>query len=203
MVPFNFNISNFSLNNSFSHSMNDTILNLSPISLPNLINILIILSFFLVVIPFFHATTIYLTSKIFIKEKKRTGGFIFIHYLLLLFETAMLFLIADNLNLTKNNLFFIYLLLMMCADTLWIIVNVVLKKLEIPTQWLYINFLTILFLFYFIILLYNPVFDNHLFSQNPYVYLTFFIVLLCRTVSNYKFGWRNIYSKNISPVASN
>ena len=63
---------------------------------------------------------------------------------------------------------------------------------------MYTNFLTVLFLFYFVVFLYSHIFET-IYSESKFtlMYLVLFFVLLARALINYNVGWKEIYSKDI------
>ena len=160
------------------------------------VDVIMIICFFMVSIPFIHATAVFLTNTNLIDKQTHRQKAIILHYILLLVETIFLFLVAANVNIHQNSLFLVFLTFMVAVDVLWTIVELsIIKNNNLPLEWMYNNFLMILFLFYFMVYLHSPMFEIESIPENPLVYLILLVIISLRTIINYKVAWKNIYSK--------
>ena len=187
--------------------------NLYPYGLKlKFINTLVLISFFIVAIPFYHTAVTFLSVKQLIFSKGREQGASIFHFITLLVEVSILFLMAANVDvlgiipadspnpsLEEKSTFIILTIVMISIDIMWTLIDILLKNKEIPEEWIYINLNTILFLFCLLAYTNNSIFNISYSKLDEYineyiiVYTTLLVILFLRAILNYYVGWNNIY----------
>jgi hypothetical protein len=176
------------------------------------INTLVLISFFIIAIPFYHTAVTFLSVKPLIFSKGREQGASIFHFIILLVEVSILFLMAANVDileiipsdstnpsLEEKSTFIILTIVMISIESMWTLIDILLKNKEIPQEWIYINLNTILFLFCVLAYTNNAIFNISYTKFDEYineyfmVYTTLIVVLFLRTILNYYAGWNNIY----------
>lgn len=149
----------------------------------NAINIILLTSFFLVAIPFYHGATVFLSSRAaeLIHERKQRQ--IFFYFIMLFTEATFLFLMG--ISVTSVEQFVIWLFVLMIVDLGWTLVAyLIIRDEALPPEWIHLDFLTIVFLLIFVFLYPSAVWFS------PF---TLFIVLLFRTLIDYRVAWNLVY----------
>jgi hypothetical protein len=223
LEKFNEVLSNNSLN---EFNINSTSLSQNRISEENILNpflklkfsldiihTLILISFFIIAIPFYHSAAIFLSNKDLLYGIQGELKTIIFHFIILFLEVILLFFMAMNVNviylpITSNNighifqgniLFVFSLIMMMIAEVFWILIDPHLRKETIiPYRWAYVNLFTILFLFWFLVSFGDTdlkVISNQTILQYVIAYAALLCIFTLRTIINYFIGWNNIFIK--------
>jgi hypothetical protein len=144
--------------------------------------VLLLLSFFVTAVAFFHAGITFLATDALEYLTEGEPSMVFPNFVLLFFEAVLIFFMAVNLDNTANFLKLIIALLV--TDIVWIIIYIRHREVVL-IEWLHMNVLTTMFL---IVAL--PT------SNTIVTDILIFVILASRTICDYVFGWPRIYNKH-------
>lgn len=147
-------------------------------------------SFFAVGILYYHCGIAFFATEAadLIVDKKKIG--VFISSFLLFLEGLILYFAAYSIDSVLQ--FSLWISVLMAVDIVWVLINIK-KKIEVLFQWIHFGAIVLLFLVTFLL---SASIGNH--EINKLDYLAVLIVLLLRTIMDYKVGW-NFWSKLTLP----
>lgn len=167
----------------------NSIENLAKLFLNN--STIVLTSFFAVGVLYYHGCIIVLKSNasaIFDGSGKRT----FVEDFIILLKVIILFFAASSIGSLQQ--FVLWILVLMVLDLGWIFSNLK-ETIQLTFHWIHFDFLILFFLI---------TLSTSLMSDNSYrnEHLFVLIVLLTRTILDYKLGWANFWSKYKGEAAS-
>jgi hypothetical protein len=184
---------------NYAGSLGGSIAGLLPYSLR-------LLTFLVTIVPFIHGFILTFSNRWYYDEDTDTTHYewAFVFFIVVFFQTVLLFFAAVNVQ--KFELFFFMLWSLMVFNAPWLSVQIyyILKdKINIvnvfPRQWIILNFNTAAFLS---ILVFASDQLNTA-AQNDILVVIInaliFIVLLSRSISDYKVGWKDLYNRPPDP----
>lgn len=184
----------------YADSIGNSILDLLPHSLR-------LLTFLVTIIPFIHGFILTFSNKWYYDENSDTSHYewAFVFFMVVFFQTVLLFFAAINVNELEIFLFMLWSLMVFNAPWLSVQIYYILKdKINIinvfPKQWIILNFNTAAFLSIFI---FSP--DQLLAVTQGNVLINAIInalilcVLLSRSIADYMVGWKDLYNRPPDP----
>lgn len=163
--------------------------NLAKLFLNN--STIVLTSFFAVGVLYYHGCIIVLKSNasaIFDGSGKRT----FIEDFIILLEVIILFFAASSIGSLPQ--FVLWILVLMVLDLGWVFSNLK-ETMQLTFHWIHFDFLI---LFFLITLSTSLTSDDSYRNEHLFV----LIVLVARTILDYKLGWTNFWSKYKGEAAS-
>lgn len=151
---------------------------------------LLLVSFFAVGILYYHCGIAFFATEAadLVADKKKMG--VLISSFLLFLEGLILYFAAYSIDSVLQ--FSLWIAVLMAVDITWVLINIR-KKIDVLFQWIHFGSIVLLFL---VIFLLSASIGNH--QVNEFDYVAVLIVLLLRTVMDYKVGW-NFWSKITLP----
>jgi hypothetical protein len=139
-------------------------------------------AFFALAIPFYHGGTVTLLEG---KEEKHK----MLIFIMMFFLGIILYFIGTNVDHIYR--FAVLVTMLMLVDCIWCCyMRGVLGDMNFAIEWIQLNSITAGFFVSFLLL---PI-DLQV-QDSVYINLIFFIVLILRTVLDYRFGWSTVYSR--------
>jgi hypothetical protein len=180
----------------------------------NLSDLINLIGFFSIAIPFIHAGLVFLTTRaaeiMTLDRRKGQARNLFIIFLFSFIQAMFLYFIAINIDNTRQ--FILWLTLALLVDLVWsglsmrinlsqaVIQLTSRKKLtnyvsyieddKIPIEWIHVNILTTGFFISLMIL-------NPSILEDAFISFLLVCVLFLRTISDYITGWRAIYVRRL------
>ena len=182
-----------------SHIINNSYAFLGIITL-DLSNTFRLIGFLVTIIPFIHGAILTFSNKWYkhkITEKYRFD-LAFLFFIVIFLHTSLFFFLA--LNITSFSFFVVLLWTIMLINTPWLAFQAFLtmKKLKRADVFLYgwiiINFNTFAFLSVFVVLPSSMFLNNENTSKDLIINGLILIVLVVRTIADYKIGWTELYN---------
>jgi hypothetical protein len=173
----------------------DTILGTNNMTIFDIQQVLLLTSFFVTAVPFFHAAITFLATDASVYLTSDRPRLVFPNFAFLLFEAVIIVFMANNVDNIVNFLKLIIALLI--SDIAWTVIYI--RQREVVfIEWIHYNFLTIMFL---LIVLQSHVIPSINVDVNTgldtfQVYLLIFVVLASRSVCDYVFAWKQLYYKH-------
>jgi hypothetical protein len=187
-------VAGFAVTNSLeTYSENeklDKILAKNIMDQEDLQNVLILISFIVTAVPFFHSGLTFLATDASEYLTRGHGRLVFPNFVILFFDAILIFFMAGSIDNLDS--FVKITIALMVTDICWVI-SYIRNREVVFIEWLHYNFLTTLFLILFLII----GLPNH--TPSVYSFLfhgLIFIILLTRTICDYKFGWKRLYFKH-------
>ena len=151
---------------------------------------LLLVSFFAVGILYYHCGIAFFATEAadLIVDKKKVG--VLISSFLLFLEGLILYFAAYSIDSVLQ--LSLWIAVLMAVDIVWVLINRR-KNIDILFQWIHFGSIVLLFLVTFLL---SASIGNH--EVNEFDYVAVLIVLVLRTVMDYKVGW-NFWSKLTLP----
>ena len=166
---------------TFDDKMN-TMLSQNSMKNSDIKAVLLLLSFFVTAVAFFHAGITFLATDALEYLTENQPLMVFPNFVLLFFEAVLIFFMAVNLDNTGN--FVKLIIALLITDIVWILIYI--RRREVVLiEWLHLNILTTMFLMVAL-----PT------SNTLQTDILIFVILASRSICDYIFGWPRLYNKH-------
>ncbi len=148
----------------------------------------VLLSFFVIVVPFYHGMNRHLDRCYIEKKDSKVYGALLIDFIIFCLESSLLFIFAKSITFGIKG--FVLLWLILIVDLLWgLISHYIHYRHYTPStiRWAIINFVTIVIGFI--------IFSLEVFEFKAWI---FFFILLSRTVADYSLCWKFYFPDQVA-----